>query len=81
MKRDVDIRKDVYTSVVLSSGTTTFQRIGGHITVDFSPSTMSSCFTERKYSVFLLEPNAFVALRWRTDDVYFRCFLFFFEES
>ena len=38
MKRDVDIREDVYANVVLSSGTTIFQRIG---TVDCAPSTMS----------------------------------------
>ena len=41
MKRDVDIRKDVYASVVLSSGTTIFQGIGDHMTADFAPSTMN----------------------------------------
>ena len=38
MKRDIDIRKDVYAHVVLSSSTTIFQRIG---TVDVALTTMS----------------------------------------
>ena len=41
MKRDVDIRKYVYTNVVLSGGLTIFQGIGGHMTADFAPSTMN----------------------------------------
>ena len=61
MKRDLDIRKDVYAHVVLPGGTTIFQRTG---TVDVSPSTMrfkAVASPERKCSVLLLEPNASVA--------------------
>ena len=51
MKRDVDIREDVCANVVLSSGTTNFQRIGEHVTVDFCSihdEFQGSCFTREK---------------------------------
>ena len=48
MKRDIDIRKDVYAHVVLSSSTSIFQRNG---TVDVALTTdelQSSCSTKEK---------------------------------
>ena len=54
LKRDIDIRKDVYAHIVLSSSTTIFQRIG---TVDVALTTMSFKVVappERKYWVLLL---------------------------
>ena len=61
MKRDIDIRKDVYAHVVMSGGHDHFQRIG---TIYVAPSTMRFkvvASPKRKYSVLLLEPNARLA--------------------
>jgi len=59
MKCDVDIRKDLYSNVVLSGGTTMFQGIGERVTKELTalaPSTMKIKVVappERKYSVWI----------------------------
>jgi len=59
MKCDVDIRKDLYSNVVLSGGTTMFTGIGERMTkelVALAPSTMKIKVVappERKYSVWI----------------------------
>ncbi|CAE7292880.1 unnamed protein product [Symbiodinium sp. CCMP2592] len=59
MKCDVDIRKDLYSNVVLSGGTTMFQGIGERMTKELTalaPSTMKIKVVappERKYSVWI----------------------------
>jgi len=59
MKCDVDIRKDLYTNIVLSGGTTMFQGIGERVTKELTalaPSTMKIKVVappERKYSVWI----------------------------
>jgi len=59
MKCDVDIRKDLYSNVVLSGGTTMFQGIGERMTKEITalaPSTMKIKVIappERKYSVWI----------------------------
>merc|ERR1712187_621753 len=58
MKCDIDIRKDLYSNIVLSGGTTMFDKIDDRITKELTslaPSTMEvkvTAPTERKYSVF-----------------------------
>jgi len=59
MKCDVDIRRDLYANVVLSGGTTMFQRIDERMTKELSslaPSSMKIKVVappERKYSVWI----------------------------
>jgi len=59
MKCDVDIRKDLYSNIVLSGGTTMFQGIGERMTKELTalaPSTMKIKVVappERKYSVWI----------------------------
>jgi len=59
MKCDVDIRKDLYSNVVLSGGTTMFGGIGERMTKELTalaPSTMKIKVVappERKYSVWI----------------------------
>jgi len=59
MKCDVDIRKDLYSNIVLSGGTTMFQGIGERMTKEITslaPSTMkvkTLAPPERKYSVWI----------------------------
>jgi actin beta/gamma 1 len=59
MKCDVDIRKDLYSNIVLSGGTTMFQGIGDRMTKELTalaPSTMKIKVVappERKYSVWI----------------------------
>merc|ERR1712177_102147 len=59
MKCDVDIRKDLYSNVVLSGGTTMFAGIGERMTKELTalaPSTMKIKVVappERKYSVWI----------------------------
>jgi len=59
MKCDVDIRKDLYSNVVLSGGTTMFSGIGERMTKELTalaPSTMKIKVVappERKYSVWI----------------------------
>lgn len=59
MKCDVDIRKDLYSNVVLSGGTTMYEGIGERITKELTamaPSTMKIKVVappERKYSVWI----------------------------
>jgi len=59
MKCDVDIRKDLYTNVVLSGGTTMFPGVGERMTKELTalaPSTMKIKVIappERKYSVWI----------------------------
>jgi len=59
MKCDVDIRKDLYSNIVLSGGTTMFQGIGERMTKEITslaPSTMkvkTVAPPERKYSVWI----------------------------
>jgi len=59
MKCDVDIRRDLYSNVVLSGGTTMFQGIGERMTKELTslaPSTMKIKVVappERKYSVWI----------------------------
>ena len=59
LRCDVDIRKDLYTNVVLSGGTTMFQGIGERMTKELTalaPSTMKIKVVappERKYSVWI----------------------------
>ena len=59
MKCDVDIRKDLYSNVVLSGGTTMFTGIGERMTKELTalaPSTMKIKVVappERKYSVWI----------------------------
>lgn len=59
MKCDVDIRKDLYSNVVLSGGTTMFQGIGERMTRELAalaPSTVKIKVVappERKYSVWI----------------------------
>merc|ERR1712194_437696 len=59
MKRDVDIRKDLYANIVLSGGTTMFAGIGECMTKELTalaPSTMKIKVVappERKYSVWI----------------------------
>jgi actin-related protein len=59
MKTDVDIRKDLYSNVVLSGGTTMFTGIGERMTKELTalaPSTMKIKVVappERKYSVWI----------------------------
>jgi len=59
MKCDIDIRKDLYGNIVLSGGTTMFEKIDERITKELTslaPSTMEVKVTapkERKYSVFI----------------------------
>jgi len=59
MKCDVDIRKDLYSNVVLSGGTTMFTGIGERMTKELTtlaPSTMKVKIVappERKYSVWI----------------------------
>ena len=59
MKTDVDIRKDLYSNVVLSGGTTMFTGIGERMTkglTALAPSTMKIKVVappERKYSVWI----------------------------
>eukprot|EP00397_Hematodinium_sp_SG-2012_P021303 GEMP01021999.1.p1 GENE.GEMP01021999.1~~GEMP01021999.1.p1 ORF type:complete len:377 (+),score=88.74 GEMP01021999.1:11-1141(+) len=59
MKCDVDIRKDLYSNVVLSGGTTMFPGIGERVTKELTalaPSTMKIKVVappERKYSVWI----------------------------
>merc|ERR1711904_228772 len=59
MKCDVDIRKDLYSNVVLSGGTTMFAGIGERMTKELTalaPSTMKIkvvASPERKYSVWI----------------------------
>ena len=70
--RDVDIRMDMHAIVVLSCGTTIFQRVCEH-DADFAPSPMSLkvvASPERKYSVVLLEPNASVAHECRSSQFF-----------
>ena len=55
MKRDIDIRKDVYAHVVLSGGTWD----GGCCSSTMRFKVVAS--PERKYSALLLEPNTSVA--------------------
>merc|ERR1712003_185514 len=49
MKCDVDIRKDLYSNIVLSGGTTMFQGIGERMTKELTALAPS----ERKYSVWI----------------------------
>jgi len=59
MKCDVDIRKDLYSNIVLSGGTTMFEGIGERMTKEMTalaPSTMKIKVVappERKYSVWI----------------------------
>jgi len=59
MKTDVDIRKDLYSNIVLSGGTTMFTGIGERMTKELTalaPSTMKIKVVappERKYSVWI----------------------------
>merc|ERR1712199_67661 len=59
MKCDVDIRKDLYSNIVLSGGTTMFQGIGERMAKELTalaPSTMKIKVVappERKYSVWI----------------------------
>merc|ERR1712028_175889 len=59
MKCDVDIRKDLYSNIVLSGGTTMFAGIGERMTKELTalaPSTMKIKVvapSERKYSVWI----------------------------
>merc|ERR1739845_244808 len=59
MKADVDIRRDLYSNVVLSGGTTMFSGIGERMTKELTalaPSTMKIKVVappERKYSVWI----------------------------
>jgi len=59
MKTDVDIRKDLYSNIVLSGGTTMFAGIGERMTKELTalaPSTMKIKVVappERKYSVWI----------------------------
>ena len=59
IKRDVDIRKDLYSNVVLSGGTTMFAGIGERMTQELTalaPSLMKIKVVaprERKYSVWI----------------------------
>jgi actin beta/gamma 1 len=59
MKCDVDIRKDLYSNIVLSGGTTMFQGVGERMTKELTalaPSTMKIKVVappERKYSVWI----------------------------
>merc|ERR1711907_602185 len=59
MKCDVDIRKDLYSNIVLSGSTTMFQGIGERMTKELTalaPSTMKIKVVappERKYSVWI----------------------------
>jgi len=59
MKCDVDIRKDLYSNIVLSGGTTMFQGVGESMTKELTalaPSTMKIKVVappERKYSVWI----------------------------
>jgi len=59
MKCDVDIRKDLYSNVVMSGGTTMFEGIGERMTKELTalaPSTMKIKVVappERKYSVWI----------------------------
>ena len=48
MKRDIDIRKDVYAHVVLSGGTTIFQRTGDRGCCSIHDEVQNSCFTREK---------------------------------
>ena len=80
MKCDMDIRKDAYANVVLSSDTDMFffQRFCEHMTlISLHPRCVQgSRSPERKYSVLILEPNASVArfVGAQTMYSYFRCF-------
>ena len=59
MKCDVDIRKDLYSNIVLSGGTSMFQGVGERMTKELTalaPSTMKIKVVappERKYSVWI----------------------------
>jgi actin-related protein len=59
MKCDIDIRKDLYANIVLSGGTTMFDKIDARITNELTglaPASMEVKVTapkERKYSVFI----------------------------
>lgn len=80
MKCDVDIRKDLYSNVVLSGGTTMFEGIGEKMTKELTllaPATMKIKVVappERKYSVWiggsiLSSLSTFQAM-WITKDEY-----------
>jgi len=59
MKCDVDIRKDLYSNIVLSGGTTMYEGIADRLTkqmVELAPNTMKVKVVappERKYSVWI----------------------------
>ena len=56
MKCEVVIRKNLYSNVVLSGGTTMFAGIGERMTKELTalaPSTMKIKVVERKYSVWI----------------------------
>ncbi|KAH0486428.1 MAG: uncharacterized protein KVP18_001601 [Porospora cf. gigantea A] len=80
MKCDMDIRKDLYTNIVLSGGTTMYDGIGERMTKDVSslaPSAMSVKIVappERKYSVWIggsiVSSLSTFANMWITKDEY-----------
>ncbi|EZG55407.1 actin [Gregarina niphandrodes] len=83
MKCDVDIRKDLYSNVVLSGGTTMYEGIGERMTkelTDLAPSTVGIKVIappERKFSVWIggsiLSSLTTFQNMWITADEYEEC--------